>query len=151
MEWRVEARFFFTQQPLEEIREECLNRGVVPRISVGGKNLDIKRLSAQGDLEEAAAASTAPTARRGPPGRTVIYRVPDELNDIRTFLSNLDAKGVKVEYRGESMPAIYHKALLKILAVKRKQPSKNSGGTLGESWGEVPNLRLPLRPLNCPS
>ncbi len=83
--------------------------------------MDIKPLSAQAD-RSAPSGGGEPTAN--PPGRTVIHRVPDEIDDILRFLTNLEAKGYTVEYRGEGLPTIYHKALLKVLAVKRKQPSK---------------------------
>ena len=98
--------------------------------------MDIKRLSAQPDLSAASSSSEATAGGGGVPGRVVIYRVPDDIDDILTFLANLEAKGFRVEYRGEGMPTMYQKALLKVRAVKRKQPSKKVREELWKTLGE---------------
>ena len=93
----VEGRFWTTGD-LTELRESFLERGIVPKVSLTGKMMDIKKLTINWHA------------------KTIIQKVPEEWARLQHFM-----KYFGLPYKGQGLPACTQEVLLALTSIKRKQ------------------------------
>ena len=76
---------------------ELFTQGIVPKVSLSGKQMEIKKLSINRDA------------------KTIIQRVPEEWPKLEAFMAYFN-----LAYKGQGLPACTQEALLAQCQVKRK-------------------------------